>query len=182
MPTHTSSITEESHHADRRRGHRGLALLVALVLAIGAVACGSGDDSGGGSGGSNASEPLSKSDYLEQVNEAQTDFATDAGKLNLANPSSPGGFKKSLDQLVVLIDDLETELDDIQPPDEVDAEHDRLVAGLSDYGDTIEAQKDGLSSGDRQQVVSAAQKIGTASTTFSRSFDGTIDEINSNLE
>jgi hypothetical protein len=158
-----------------------LVLAAALCLSLGAVACGSGDDGGDGGSSTAAAEPLSKGDYLKQVNDAQNDFATDAGKLNLANPSSPKGFKRSLDELVGLIDTLTARLDDIEPPDEVAAEHDRLTASLRSYQDVLVEQKDALGSDDNKQVVAAAAKIGAASKLFSKRFDATIDRINEEL-
>jgi hypothetical protein len=160
-----------------------LALLAAVVLALGAAACGS-DNSGSGNGGDEAAEaePLSKDDYLKEVNKAQTDFASRAAKLNLANPSSPKGFKKSLDKLVGLIDTLTERLDDVEPPESVSSLHDELIAQLTDYGDVIEEEKGGLSSGERREVVDAATKIGKASKTFSTDFSATINQINKRLQ
>jgi hypothetical protein len=163
-----------------------LALLATALLAFGAAACGSDDDSGNGGGGNAAdtseSEPLSNDEYLEEVNKAQTDFATQAGKLNLANPSSPKGFKKSLDRLVGLIDTLTQRLDAIEPPESVASQHDDLVGQLNRYGNVIEREKGDLASGDQQKVVNAAKEIQEASTTFSTDFSATITEINKRLE
>jgi hypothetical protein len=165
-----------------------LALLAAALLAFGAAACGSDDDGGSsGGGGSDAadtseSEPLSKNDYLKEVNTAQTDFAGEAGKLNLANPSSPKGFKKSLDQLVGLIDKLTERLDAVEPPETVASQHDDLVSQLTAYGDAIEEEKGGLTSGNNKEVADAAGKIQKASTTFSTDFSATINEVNKRLK
>jgi hypothetical protein len=162
-----------------------LALLATALLAFGAAACGSDDDSGdGGNGSAESSEPqpLSKSEYEKQLNKAQTDFAAKAGKLNLANPSSPKGFKGSLDKLVVHIDDLTERMEGIEPPEEVSAQHDKLIGLLEDYGDSIEEEKGGLDSGDNKEVVQAAQKLGKASTTFSTDFSETVNQINKRLQ
>jgi hypothetical protein len=162
---------------------RTLALLAALTISVGAVACGSGDDDGGGSGGADASEqePLGTNAYLEQVNEAQTEFATAAAKLNLANPESAKAFGSSLGQLMGPIDTLRRQLAQITPPEDVAAEHDKLVKALGDYRETISEEKGALTSGDPQEQVAAAQKVGKASTAFSQGFDATIKQINDNL-
>lgn len=164
-----------------------LALLAAALLALGAVACGSDDDNGDGGGGAASAEtseqePLSTNAYLEEVNSAQTDFSSDAAKLNLANPSSPKGFKRSLDRLVGLIDGLTERLDAVAPPTSVESQHDQLVAQLTEYGDAIERQKGGLGSSDQAKVSSSASKIGEASTTFSTDFTETINKINGRLK
>lgn len=161
---------------------RAIALLAALAISAGAVACGSSDDDNGGSGSdTSAQEPLSKDAYLKQVNAAQTQFANDAAKLNLANPSSAKDFGKSLGELKGLIDTLRKRLDDIVPPEDVTAEQDELVKQLTTYGTVIQQQKGALTSGDAQKAAAAAQKVGKASTTFSQEFDATIQQINDNL-
>jgi hypothetical protein len=168
-----------------RRARRTLAVLAALAISLGAAACGSGDDDGGGGGAAGAAtgeqEPLDTNAYLEQVNEAQTDFAADAAKLNLASPESPEGFGKSLGRLTVLIDTLREQLAQITPPEDVAAEHDKLVEELGDYRETIGEEKGALASDDPQKQVAAAQQVGEASTSFSREFDATIEQINDNL-
>lgn len=161
-----------------------LTLLLAAALAVGAVACGSDDD--GGSGGTKAEtseqKPLSEAAYKREINSAQTDFGSDAAGLNLANPSSPKGFKKSLDELGVLIDKLTGRLERVEPPESVASQHDELVTQLTAYGDVIDEQKGGLGSGDQEKVVDSATRIGKASTTFSEDFRATIDRINTRLE
>jgi hypothetical protein len=160
-----------------------LAIVAALAIAFGAVACGSEDDSGGGgASGAAEQEPLNENDYLERVNDAQTDFAADAAKLDLANPSSPQGFKRSLDSLVGLIDTLIDRLEKVAPPEQVGTEHDDLTQTLSDYRAVLVEEKDGLSSEDRRKVVAAAKEIGTASRAFSRDFDAVIADVNENLQ
>lgn len=160
-----------------------LALLAALTISVGAVACGSGDDDGGSGSGSSSSEqePLDTNAYLEQVNQAQTEFAGEAAKLNLANPESAKAFGTSLGQLTGLIVTLRQQLAQIVPPEDVSAQHGKLVAELGDYRQTIDEEKGALTSGDVQEQVAAAQKVGKASTSFSQEFDATIKQINDNL-
>jgi cytochrome c556 len=164
-----------------RRLRGALVLVVAFALALGATACGSDDGDGGPSADTAQQEPLGKDAYLKQVNAAQSDFAADAAKLNLANPSSPKGFAKSLDQLGGLVDTLRRRLADIAPPEAVTAEQDELVQQLRDYGAAVKREKGDLSSGDPEKVKAAAEAIGKASTTFSQDFDATIRQINDNL-
>jgi len=161
---------------------RAIAILTTLAISMGAIACGSGDDNGNSNGSdSSAQEPLSKEAYLKQVNAAQTQFANDAAKLNLANPSSAKDFANSLGSLNGLIDTLRKRLDDIVPPEQVTTQQDEVVQQLTDYGNVIQQQKGALTSGDAQKAAAAAQTVGKASTTFSREFDATIQQINNNL-
>jgi hypothetical protein len=165
------------------RTQRAVAILAALAISASVGACGSSDDDNGGSNGSDTSaqEPLSKDAYLKQVNAAQTAFASNAAKLNLANPSSAKDFGNSLGELNGLIDTLRKRLDDMVPPDAVTTEQDAIVQQLSDYGAVIKQQRGALTSGNAQKAATAAQKVGKASTDFSQEFDATIDKINDNL-
>jgi hypothetical protein len=161
---------------------RSIAILAALAISIGAVACGSDDDNGNSNGSdTSAQEPLSKEAYLKQVNAAQTQFANEAAKLNLANPSSAKDFASSLGSLNGLLDTLRKRLDDMVPPEQVTTEQDELVQQLTDYGDVIQRQKGALTSGDAQKAAAAAQKVGKASNAFSQDFDATIQNVNDNL-
>ena len=160
------------------------ALLAAVALSITPAACGSDDDespSDEPAATQTEQEALSPDAYIETVNKVQSEFASKAAKLNLASPGSPAAFKKSLDGLGVLLDTLIDDLDAAQPPEEVAAQHDELVGSLRDYGELVEANKEGLVSDDSARVSSSAAKIGEGSTKFSSSFDATIEEINTEL-
>ena len=149
-----------------------LPLLAMLVLATGLAACG-GDD-----GTSNSD----KNDYIEKVNAAQKEFADGAGKLNLGNPSGPEDFKKSLDGLDPLLSGIVSDLEGIDPPEEVQADHDKLISSMQDYQKTVNENKEGLTTGEQEETQSSAQAIATASQKFSTNFDQTVDQINSKLK
>jgi uncharacterized phage infection (PIP) family protein YhgE len=148
-----------------------LPLLAVLVLATGVVACG-GDD-----GTSNDD----KNEYINQVNAAQKEFADGVQKLNLSNPSSPQDFSNSLDQLDPLLSGIVSDLEGIEPPEEVQAEHDKLVSSMKDYQKVLTDNKAGLTSGDQAQTQESAQAIATASSSFQSEFGSTVNQINSKL-
>src|SRR4051812_19095319 len=149
-----------------------LPLMAVLALSLGVVAC-------GGGGGTSTSD---KNDYIQKVNDAQKEFATGAAKLNLSSPSSPEDFKKSLDGLDPLLSGIVSDLDGIDPPEEVKAEHDKLVSSMTSYQKTVNDNKAGLTSGDQAATQKSAQAIATASSQFSTQFDSTVDQINSKLK
>jgi hypothetical protein len=170
----------------RGAARRLLALLAVVVVSLGLVACGGDDEesSGGGGGGNSEqseSAALSKNEYLTQVNDAQSQFASESQKLDLANPKGPKDFQNKLEGLIPLVDDLITELDDIQPPSQVTADHDKLVTQLEDYKKVLEDNIEGLGGGDQDEVRKAAGAIGKASSNFSTTFDSTIKDINAKL-
>jgi hypothetical protein len=147
-----------------------LPLLAILALSVGVVACGGSDD-----------KTASKNDYINDVNNAQKKFADGAAKLNLANPSSPEDFKKSLDGLDPLLSGIVSDLQGIKPPDEVKSEHQKLISSMQDYQKQVDDAKSGLSSSDKEQVKTSAQTIATASQQFQTDFGGTVDSINQKL-
>jgi uncharacterized protein YukE len=161
---------------------RALTILATLAISAGAVACGSATDgNGGGSDTTGDEAALSKQDYLKEVNAVQTEFATDAAKLNLASPSSAKQFGNALGELEDLIERLRKSLDQMAAPEAVLDEQNSLVRILGDYGDTIGEQQGALTSGDSERAQAAAKKVGKASTEFSQEFDATIKQINENL-
>ena len=149
-----------------------LPLLAVLVVSVGFAAC-------GGDGGTSNDD---KNDYISKVNDAQKEFADGAAKLNLANPSSPEDFKKSLDGLDPLLSGIVSDLEAIDPPEEVKAEHDKLVSSMKDYQKVVNDNKEALGSGDPAATQEAAQTIATASTKFSTDFDSTVNAINTKLK
>ena len=148
-----------------------LPLLAVFALSVGFTACG-GDD-----GTSNDD----KNEYIQKVNDAQKEFADGAAKLNLANPDSPEDFRKSLDGLDPLLTGIVSDLEAIEPPEEVKAEHDKLVASMKSYQKTVSDNKEGLTSGEQESTQESAQAIATASSKFSTEFDATVNQINSKL-
>jgi len=148
-----------------------LPLLAMLVLATGFVACG-GDD------GSSTDD---KNDYIDKVNAAQKEFADGVQKLNLSNPSSPEDFSNSLDQLDPLLSGIVSDLEGIDPPEDVQAEHDKLVSSMQEYQKVLTDNKEGLTSGDQAQTQESAQAIATASSQFQSEFGSTVNQINSKL-
>jgi hypothetical protein len=169
----------------RGAARRLAALLAVAVVSLGLVACGGDDEEPSGSGGGNTeqseSAALSKNEYLTQVNDAQSQFASESQKLDLANPKGPKDFQNKLEGLIPLVDELITELDDIEPPNQVTTEHDQLVTQLQDYKKVLENNIEGLGGGDQDEVREAAGAIGKASSKFSTTFDGTIKDINAKL-
>ena len=115
------------------------------------------------------------------MNEAQGKFAAESKKLDLAEPKGPKDFQKKLEGLIPLVDDLIAELEDIQAPEQVTAEHQKLITQLEDYKKVLENNIDGLGGADQAEVREAASAIGKASSTFSTTFDATIDQINAKL-
>ena len=105
------STTQQAQHATEipapRSARRLLAALLAAFVRGGGdlVACGDDDEQSSGGGrehraGRGGNEPLSKNEYLTQVNEAQGKFAAESKKLDLAEPKGPKDFQNKLEGLI----------------------------------------------------------------------------------
>jgi hypothetical protein len=158
-------------------------LLIALLTLLLAGCGGSdgGDEPTGGTTTQEQTEALEPDEYVDELNAAQDEFVTAAGKLNLADPGSPEDFADSIESLGASADSLVSDLEALTPPEEVADLHDKLVSSMRDYSKTISDNVEGLRSGDKAQIQSAATKIGEASTSFSTTFQSTVTDINDEL-
>lgn len=183
-------------------------VLIAVFLTWGASACGGSSTSESDNASSSSSEPESSSpatspsepseesepsepeetgealddeEYIDQLNAAQADFSSAASKLNLANPKSPREFQRNLRRLVVLLETLSADVQEIEPPAEVAAEHEKLITTMEDYRAALVENLNGLS-GSAQEVKQAAKAIAKAGTAFSRDFGSAINQINTKLD
>ncbi len=160
-----------------------ISALLLLMLALVAAGCGGDDEpsSGGGDDAPAAGEALSKEDYIDEINQAQTTFVTAAGELPLANPKSPEDFANSIETLSGSVDELAADLEGITPPEEIADLHQQLVDDMKGYSTDITDNLDGLRSGDQAELQKAAQNIGESSTKFSTDFGDLVTQINEQL-
>lgn len=131
-----------------------LVIALSAVAALALSAC--GDDS-------DDSEPLSKSEYVEQADEicAEGDETIDAAQDEFANPDSPTEeeIEKAIDDVVIpeYRRQLE-ELSELEPPaddqDKIDEMLDHLEAG-------VDALEDDYTSPDVDEEFQAASEIAT---------------------
>ena len=116
-------------------------VLAAAALAAGAAGCG-GD--GGG-------DRLSKEEYQQQVKDVGSTLTKSAEGLSGAfNQSDPESLDQVADEVEKLQDAMNTAADDLDamnPPQDAQASHDKLVDGMrgfaGDIGDLAEAARDG---------------------------------------
>jgi hypothetical protein len=135
-----------------------LAVLAALVL----PACGD-DDDGGGDGG----EALSAEDYDTEMEAALQTFANlDQLSAPLANPESIEQYVSGVREIVTEIDGTVSDLEAIEPPENVAEEHDELIAAIEAYRDVFPPVADAAEAGDKAGLQSSATDLQAAAVEF----------------
>lgn len=124
-----------------------------------------------------------KNDYVDQVNEVTTTLNEGLTEI------SSGAAATSPDQAATVFADFGTELEaaasdleGIEPPDDVTDLHDELVAKIKDLGATATNAADEIKAGGVASVTGVATEFITEATTASTEVDTTITEINNKLQ
>lgn len=147
--------------------------LVALVLgAIALSAC--GDD---------GSSREAKNAYVNEVNAAQTGFASTVTSVSqqITSKSSPAQDRRALERFETAIADVVEQLREIDVPKDVEAEHEQLVAAMTDFGSEIKKATAALRNPDSRSIAQAQRAITTATQTVNGQIDAAIAAINSKL-
>lgn len=146
-----------------------LALLAFLGLAL--VACGGSD------------EREAKNAYVRQVNAAQVEFAQTVTTVSerITEKSSSRQDRKTLEQFQTAVDDVVTDLRDIDVPGAVQAEHAQLVKAMSGFGSDIRGAISALSNPTQANIEAARKKITSSAQTVNVRIQAAIAAINSKL-
>lgn len=147
--------------------------LVALVLgAIALSAC--GDD---------GSSDEAKNAYVNEVNAAQTGFASTVTSVSqqITSKSSPAQDRRTLERFEAAIADVVEQLRAIDVPKDVEAEHEQLVSAMTDFGSEIRKATAALRNPDTRSIAEAQRAITTATQTVNGQIDAAIAAINSKL-
>jgi hypothetical protein len=139
-----------------------LAALSALALAL--AACGE--------------DTQEKNDYVDALNAAQERYADASAGLG----TDPDSYDRQIEQLTKSTDKLIAEVEALDPPDEVQEQHDAIVATLEEFNATVKPVLDDLSSGDPAKEGTAVNSISAAATKLGVTFDQQIDSINDELQ
>ena len=120
--------------------------LLALALALGlfVAACGGGGDGGGSAGGG---DRLSKDDYIAKVTAVGEKMSATLEGLG-ETPSDPEAGAKQFAELSEALKGAADELAALNPPEEVQAAHEKFSEGISMLADEISKAGDGLAGGD----------------------------------
>jgi hypothetical protein len=151
-----------------------LRILVPLLLALAALglgACGGNDDRD------------ARNAYVGKVNAVQNEFADTVRTVSeqITPKSSSKQDRKTLDQFQKAIADAVKNLKGIDVPDNVQSEHDQLVAAMSNFGRQIQEATAALQNPDSAKIAEAQRTIQTATQTVNLRIDAAIAAINSKL-
>lgn len=143
-----------------------------LTLVAGALAAGCGGD---------AEE---RNAYVDQVNRAQQSFADTVQELagQITQQSTTEADRETLGRFESAIDGVVEDLNSIEPPEEVEAEHRELVETMDGYGDEVSAAVDALEKEDPDELVSAQRELLEATRQVSADINRSIREINTALQ
>jgi hypothetical protein len=156
--------------------------LLALVLVVGLIAgCGGGSDSTsasttaatgatGDTGSTDTTTSSDSGDYAGQVDAALASFNKNYASLgkDAANPSSAGDYLQTVKSLKGEVDDVVSNLNDIQPPAEAADFQDSLTSAFEDLGKGLDPIIQATENKDQQALLDAAGKFATASTNFAQ--------------
>jgi hypothetical protein len=149
-------------------------LKVAAVTAVLAVAggafAGCGDDD-------------EKNDYVDQVNELQTAYVDDVGQIaSGAPPTSAAELGDYATELADLTAGLATDIEAVDPPEEVADLHTELVDELNGVADQISDAEGEITGAPPEQALEAATDLQQATVDAQTELQNIINEINSTLQ
>ncbi len=145
----------------------------ALVLA---VACGLGAAGCGG-------ESQEHNAYVDAVNRAQNDFATQVKQLSgrITATSTARQDRETLRGFEAVIDGVVRRLRAVEPPARVSGLHRELIGAIESYGREIEKARDRFRSRSPARIIAAQTELISAITAVSARINRTIDQINRRL-
>ena len=125
---------------------RTLVLLAAVLLGV-ATGCGSGGDQ------------LSKDEYQQELSQASTNLtqaSQDLGRELTQAISGKGSYAQAAKEMGTVqeqLDQTATELDDVSPPEDTAAAHDRLVDAMRAYSKDLGDIQMALESGNGAEIT-----------------------------
>jgi len=145
-------------------------LATASVLALALGACSPKDSA-------------AKNDYVKQVNAAQTRFASAATNVNQAitKTSSARQDRHVLESFVTTLDELVARLRTIEVPDDVRAEHGRLVAAIAGHRDAVSQIAAKMRSPTTAVLADVQRQLSAAAITVNANLSSATSSINAKL-
>jgi hypothetical protein len=129
------------------------------------------------------SDTKSSNDYVDAVNNAQTDLLSNVQKVGSTSSGSDpaAAAKKTFSDLSGAIDKFVADLKAVEPPDKVKDLHNRLIAEITQVGSQVKTAAGALDGKDPQALVTAQTKLASSVTALQTEMSKTIDDINSKL-
>lgn len=121
--------------------------------------------------------------YVHALNAAQASFTKTSDALFRSfQPSADTKRNRTmLQRASAVVDTLTAELRRIKPPTQVQTLHRRLITTTMTFGSSLRRVEAAAASGNVGDILDAQQDLPAAVSTFSKSFDATLTEINDAL-
>jgi hypothetical protein len=130
------------------RPRAGLALLLALLVALGAAGCGGG-----------SSDRLSKSQYESQVKAIGSDLQSSLTSLSTGNSKDLGVFEQKVGQAQVKLQQTASKLKNLKPPKDADADNTKVANGIAGLAAAFTNLKQALAAKNVSQIQQRANEI-----------------------
>ena len=124
------------------------ALLLALLLALGAAGCGGG-----------SSDRLSKSAYEAKVKAIAGDLQNSLNALSSGNSKDLGAFEQKVGTAQTQLDAAANRLKGLKPPENAEADNKKLAAGLAGLANAFTNLKQALAAKDVSKIQQRANEI-----------------------
>ena len=132
-------------------------VLAALAVAVGATGCG-GDDGGG--------DRLSKTEYQQQVKTVGDTLSKSAeglsGAFSESDPESLDQVADQIEQLQEAMNGAADDLDNMNPPADAEAAHNKLVEGIRGFADDIGGVADAARDGNLKELQAFSENFGNS--------------------
>src|SRR5436190_19138824 len=125
------------------------ALLLALLVALGAAGCGGGGNS----------DQLSKSDYEAKVKAIAGDLQTSLSSLSTGNSKDLGAFETKVGTAQTKLQDASSKLKGLKPPDDAKSDNTKLANGLSGLASACTNLKQALAARNIAKIQLRANEI-----------------------
>jgi hypothetical protein len=130
-------------------------VILALTVLLLVAGCGGGDGGGGGS------DRLSKADYEKQMGQVGTKLQQSlTGITSSFDPkSTPQEAAPAIQKLGDALDQAGDQVDDINPPENIDRPHKDFAAGIHQFADDVRGIAGKAKAGDRNAVKQFSQNV-----------------------
>jgi hypothetical protein len=130
----------------------GVIMLAAALTAITAAGCGGG---GGGGGG----DRLSKNEYEQEMSSIGDDLQAASAGIDLSNTSDLDKVADTVADFRVRLEQAADEVDDLNPPEDVEEETAKIAAALHAFADEFGRMEKAARKGDLQELQKAQQAV-----------------------
>ena len=147
------------------------ARVLTIVLATAALA------------GCAGSDVEKSNEYVAAVNDAQSAFTETSERLQAEiEPGEPGGDPGAFREFYGAVDDFVGELRAIEAPAPVRSLHERLIATMVRFGDSLRSAGAKITSGQAGRILDGQEQLATATNAVATDLNKTIRAINDTLQ